>query len=70
MAEPVGRVTPITDFQTWLSLYNQWISEGKPAFIVRRSGGDTWVRIQHTSGSDVFDPVNQETWRGSTGFPH
>lgn len=70
MAEPAGRVTPLTDFDLWLSLYNQWLEEGRPAYIVRRSGGETWRRIQHTSGSDVFDPMNQEAMRDSTGFPN
>lgn len=67
--EPPNRVTPLTDFALWTALHTQWLEEGKPSYIVRRGGGQTWMRIQHTSGSDVFDPMNNEAFRDSTGLP-
>lgn len=69
MTEPSNRITPLTDFDLWNSLHTQWLYEGKPAYIVRGAGGQTWRYIQHTSGSDVFDPMDNVALRDSTGFP-
>jgi len=69
MTEPAGRVTPLSDFTLWKSLYDQWVSEGRPSTVVRGAGANTWVYVQHTSGSDVFDPVVNKDWYDSTSFP-
>ena len=69
MAEPPGRVTPLTDFDLWKSLYAQWEAERYPSTIVRGAGANTWSVVQHTSGSYVFDPVDHQAWYDSTSFP-
>lgn len=69
MAEPINRVTPLTDFDLWKSLYAQWEEERRPIYIVRGAGGTSWLAVQHTSGSMVFDPQDQAALRDSTGFP-
>lgn len=69
MTEPIDRVTPLTDFDLWKSLYAQWVEERNPIYIVRGAGGVSWKVVQHTSGSMVFDPQDNVGLRDSTGFP-
>lgn len=69
MAEPAGRVTPLTNFELWQSLYQQWEAERRPTTVVRGAGANTWKVVQHTSGSYVFDPVDHQAWYDSTSFP-
>lgn len=68
MAEPPGRITPITNLSLWENLYAQWIEEGRPGWVTRQSGGTMWRVVQLTSGSPAFDPVNNEEYYDGTGF--
>jgi len=68
MTEPEGRVTPITNLELWNALYNEWIAQGRPGWVVRHAGGQQWQVIQHTSGSPAFDPQSQRGLYETTSF--
>lgn len=69
MTEPAGRITPLTNYELWKRLHDQWVLERKPAYVVQNAGAITYRYVQLTSGSDAFDPMLNEVMRDSTGFP-
>jgi hypothetical protein len=70
MAVPANRITQSSNPEEWQSLYNQWLEERQPGWIVRRAGNESYLVVQ-TSGSSpeiAFDPVTNKSYYDDTGI--
>lgn len=68
MTVPPDRITQESNPVLWESLYKQWIAERKPGWVVRRSGGESYLVVQTTSGSLAFDPQVNKSYYDDTGI--
>jgi hypothetical protein len=64
----MARVTQESDPDFWQTLYDQWLAEGRPGWVVRGGGMQSWTVLQLVDGSIVFDTDNPKDLYESTSF--
>jgi len=70
MTVPSNRITQASDPAKWASLYQQWMAERQPGWVVRHAGSESYIVIQ-TSGSApeiAFDPSDNKSYYDDTGI--
>jgi hypothetical protein len=62
------RITEVSDPQLYQSLYEQWIAERKPGWVVRAGGMQSWKVTQLVDTTIAFDDNDVEAYYESTGL--
>jgi len=67
MTVPANRITQIGSPEEWQSLYDQWLAERKPGWVVRHAGNESYLVVQDADGNVCFDPTTNKSYYDDTG---